>query len=121
MIRGMLQLTLTVHEIRLLSDGMHIEVGFLSWLGGVRERNRYTMHIADLKPPPLYSDSLPLDGDHFPVSTDVFDIPIASPEPWVKYSDVVRRHHFIPKQFDYLDREMMVAVLNGYYIDTTNS
>lgn len=32
----MAQNTLTVHEIRLKSDGMHIEVSFLNWFGQVK-------------------------------------------------------------------------------------
>ena len=119
--KSLLQYTMTMHEVRLKNDGMHVEVSFLGLFGQVWDHNRYTMHIADFLPPPLYSDSLPLSGDHFPVSPEIFDIPNRSKEPWVKYSDVVRRHHFIPKDYDYMNRELMVQVMRGYYIDTSNS
>lgn len=119
--RRMAQYTLTVHEVRLKSDGMHIEISFLNWFGQVWEHNRYTMHIADLMPPPLYSDSQPLLGDHFPVSPEIFEIQSSSREPWVKFFDAVRRRHFIPKDYDFMDRELMVAVMSGFYIDTSNT
>lgn len=120
--RRMAQYTLTLHEVSLKNDGLHIEICFLNCFGQTSYRaNRYTMHIAELMPPPLYSDSLPLEGDHFPVSPEIFEIQSASKEPWVKFFDVVRRRHFIPKDYDFMDRELMVAVMSGSYIDTSNT
>jgi hypothetical protein len=118
---GMARYTITLHEAKLLRDGMHIEIGLLNYLGSKMEYNKYTLNINDLTSPPTYADSRPLFGDLFPTRPDEFELKAEDRQPWVKYYDVVRRRLFIPKDYDYMDKELMVAVMNGVYIDTTNN
>ena len=111
--------TLTLHELKLKRDGLHIEFSVLDWFGRMN-KSRYTVNIKDLAPPPVFSDSTPLKGDLFPHTVEVFEVKSEEPSlPWVKYSEIVRRKLFIPKDYAFMDRELMVAIMNGFYIKTT--
>lgn len=110
--------TLTVHQVKLKKDGLHAEISVLNWLGQVKN-NKYLVNIKDLAPPPLHPDSVPLKGDLFPHMVEVFEIQSEYIQlPWVKYYDVVRKRLFIPKDYAFMNREIMVAVMNGFYIKT---
>jgi hypothetical protein len=109
--------SLTLYELRLKKDGVHVEIFLLDWLGRSSKSARFTLDIKDLKPPPLYGDSRPLRGELFPHLAEAFEIPSERPKiPWVKYYDILRRKFFIPKDYIYMNRELMVAIMNGSYI-----
>lgn len=113
--------TLTLSELRLKQDGMHVEIALHSYLGFSSEKSTFTLDIKQLTPPPMYSDSRPLLGDFFPYFVEEFEIESEDPkEPWIKYYDVIRRYMYIHKDFDFMDKELMVAIMSGKYIDTTN-
>lgn len=109
--------TVSMHEVRLKSDGIHLEISFLDWLGRDNVKSRYTMDIRDLRPPPLHGDSFPLKGDLFPHLVEGFEIKNEFPNrPWIKYHQNIRKKVYIHKDYIYMDRELMVAVMNGFYI-----
>ena len=111
--------SLTLHEVRLKKDGLHAEISLLDWFGRVRKNQKFTVEIRDLNPPPVYPESVPLKGDLFPHMVEVFEIKSEDPKlPWIKYYDIVRKKFLIPKDYAYMDRELMVAVMNGYYVKT---
>lgn len=111
-----------MHEIRLMKDGLHVEIGYLNWFGRRKKKFYYTMPIIDLTPPPMHSDSSELKGDLFPNRLEIFDIKDHDKDGvWVKYYEEVRRRMFIPKTYDYMDRELMVSIMQGKFIDTTNN
>jgi hypothetical protein len=116
---GVADNSLILHEVKLKRDGLHVEIGLLDWTGKAKKANKFTLDIRELTPPPLYSDSHPLRGDLFPHITDAFELDSQNPNlPWTKYYDVVRKRVFIPKDYYYMDKELMVAVMNGFYIKT---
>ena len=111
--------SLTLYEVKLKRDGVRIEIGLLDWFGRTTKYNKFTIDIKDLAPPPLHSDSVPLKGDLFPHMAEVFEIKSENPNiPWIKYYDVIRKKFYIHKDYAYMDRELMVAVMNGFYIKT---
>lgn len=109
--------SLTVYEVRLKADGVHAEFMLYNFLGFKSEKKKFTIDIRNLTPPPLHPDSLPLKGDLFPHLPQAFEI---KPENilghWVKFSASIRRKYFIPKNYSYMNQELMVAIMNGYYI-----
>lgn len=108
---------MTLHEARLKNDGMHVEVSLLNWLGRPNKSGKFMLEIKDLAPPPLYPDSIPLKGDLFPHLVEGFEVKSEYPTwPWIKYYQVIRRKLFIHKDYTFMDREIMVAVMNGFYI-----
>lgn len=112
---------LTLHEVNLKRDGIHVEIGFLSYIGREAKKQKFTMNIKDLSLPPLYEDSYPLAGDLFPTLIEEFELEDENPSvPWVKYCDVIRARMLLPKNYDFMDKQLMVAIMNGNYIDTTN-
>mmetsp|Transcript_15831 Transcript_15831/g.28983 ORF Transcript_15831/g.28983 Transcript_15831/m.28983 type:complete len:171 (+) Transcript_15831:2921-3433(+) len=112
--------SLTVHEIRLKNDGTHVEISYLDFFGRIRDKNRFTMEISELSPPPKYSDSSELKGDLFPTVPDALDLEdLSAWTPWVKYYGVNRCRMYFSKSYRYLDKELLIAVLNGYYVDTS--
>ena len=113
--------TLTIHQLDLMRDGMHVEVSFLNYLGREADKYKFTMNIKELEPPPMYDDSYPLTGDLFPSIIEELEIEDEAPHvPWVKYSDVIRRKMYVPKSYEFMDKELMFAIMNGKYIDTIN-
>lgn len=107
----------TVNEIWLKRGGNAVEIS-LSSAFGKRKHSKIFLDIGELKPPPLFSDSWELKGDLFPHLTEGFEIPSENYFlPWVKYMGVIRKKIFIPKIYSYMDRELMVAVMNGYRIE----
>lgn len=112
--------SLTVHEIRLKSDGTHVEISYLDFFGRVKDKNRFTTEISELAPPPKFADSSELKGDLFPSMLDAMEIKDLSQNlPWVKYYGVNRCRLYLSKKYRYMDKELLIAVLNGYYVDTT--
>ena len=110
-----------VHEIRLKRDGTFIEIGFLNYMGVPKEKNWFTLPIIDLVPPPTYGESGPIMAETFPASEEEFEIPSEDVRlPWIKYYDVVRSYFYVPKEFDYIDRELMIHIMNGENINTLN-
>jgi hypothetical protein len=111
--------SLTVHEIRLKQDGTHVEISYLDSLGRIRDKNKFTININELSPPPKHGDSSPLKGDQFPSYIDALELMDTSHEPWVKYYGINRSRMYLSKSYDYMDKEVLIAVLKGYYVDTS--
>jgi hypothetical protein len=108
---------LTVYEVRLINDGVHVEIFLHNFLGLKSNKKRFTIDIKDLSPPPLHPDSIPLKGDLFPHLPEGFEVKNERIfEPWVKYNLGVRRKLFIPKRYSFMQQELMVAAMNGCYI-----
>ena len=104
-----------------MQDGIHIEIGFFNYFGIETRKYKFTMNIKDLEPPPMYEDSYALKGNLFPSMIEEFEIEDEDEGiPWVKYSDVVRRKMYVSKKYDYMDKELMIAIMNGKYIDINN-
>jgi hypothetical protein len=79
------------------------------------------MPIGDLAPPPMYEDSNPLSGEQFPTSASELEISsFIEALPWIKYYSEVRSFIYIPKDFDFMDKELMTSIMNGTSINTLN-
>ncbi|CAG9336075.1 unnamed protein product [Blepharisma stoltei] len=113
--------SITIHEVKLNRDGIHIDIGYLSWLGRRSKKYFYTMPINFLTPPIKYEDSIRLKDDLFPTEVSYFEIPDdAKNKPWVKYYQEERHRLYIPKDYEFMDKELMVQIMKGKFINTTN-